>query len=155
LPVKLFASGLLTGYSPVASGTVASALALGLYFLIPLLSNSLVLAILCLVTFFVGLRVSAIMESAYGHDPAEVTIDEVVGMWVSLILLPPEALIGAAAFLLFRFFDIIKPFPARAFDNKRGGLGIMMDDVIAGIYTNILLQVLVAFSVFDHLRTMF
>ena len=81
------------------------------------------------------------MEKRYGHDPAEVTIDEVLGMWVSLLLLPKKIIIIIAAFFIFRFFDIIKPFPARKFDAMHGGLGIMMDDVIAGIYANIILQI--------------
>ena len=81
------------------------------------------------------------MEQRYGHDPAEVTIDEVVGMWISLFLLPKKIFIVIAAFFVFRFFDIIKPFPARKFDKMHGGFGIMMDDVIAGIYTNIILQI--------------
>ena len=80
------------------------------------------------------------MERYYGDDPSEVTIDEVVGMWISLFLLPKKIFVVIAAFFLFRIFDIIKPFPARKFDDMHGGFGIMMDDVIAGMYTNIILQ---------------
>ena len=80
------------------------------------------------------------MEKWYGHDPAEVTIDEVVGMWISLFLLPKKIFVVLSAFILFRILDIIKPPVSRKFDKMHGGLGIMMDDVIAGIYTNIILQ---------------
>ena len=64
-------------------------------------------------------------------------------MWISLFLLPKKICIVIAAFLFFGLFDIIKPFPARKFDEMHGGLGIMMDDVIAGIYTNIILQIVI------------
>ena len=81
------------------------------------------------------------MERRYGHDPAEVTIDEVVGMWISLFLLPKKILVALAAFVLFRLLDIIKPPISRRFDRMHGGVGIMMDDVIAGIYANVILQI--------------
>jgi phosphatidylglycerophosphatase A len=153
LTVKLIGSGFLTGYSPVASGTVASALALALYFAVPWLSHPIVLPIVSIVTFMIGVRVAGIMERMYGHDPAEVTIDEVVGMWLSLVALPVDLLIAVSAFFLFRFFDIVKPFPARRLDSMRGGLGIMLDDVIAAAYTNMILQILLAFSFFDLVKT--
>jgi phosphatidylglycerophosphatase A len=80
------------------------------------------------------------MEKWLGQDPAPVVIDELAGMWISVVLVPPAPLNAAAAFLLFRFFDIVKPPPARQFDRLHGGTGIMMDDVAAGIYANIVLQ---------------
>ena len=72
------------------------------------------------------------MEKKYGHDPSVVTIDEVAGMWVSLVFLPKSIIVALTAFLAFRIFDIIKPYPARLFDEMHGGIGIMMDDVVAG-----------------------
>jgi len=90
--------------------------------------------------FGLGIKASSIMEKRYGHDPAEVTIDEVAGMWITLFLLPKKIFVVLAAFFVFRFFDIIKPFPARKFDTMHGGFGIMMDDVVSGIYANIVLQ---------------
>ena len=113
--LKLFASGLFTGYVPVASGTVGSLFAVGFYF-IPGFENPLVFTVIILTTFLIGIKTAGIMEQRYGHDPAEVTIDEVVGMWISLFLLPKKILVALAAFFIFRFFDIIKPFPARKFD---------------------------------------
>jgi phosphatidylglycerophosphatase A len=91
--------------------------------------------------FGLGIKASSIMEKRYGHDPAEVTIDEVVGMWITLFLLPKTILVVLAAFFVFRFFDIIKPFPAHKFDTMHGGFGIMMDDVVSGIYANITMQI--------------
>jgi phosphatidylglycerophosphatase A len=69
-----------------------------------------------------------------------VTIDEAVGMWISLIFLPKKIFVVIAAFFIFRIFDIIKPYPAKKFDRMHGGVGIMMDDVIAGAYANIVVQ---------------
>ncbi len=83
------------------------------------------------------------MEKVYGDDPAEVTIDEVLGMWISLILLPKRILVAVLAFLIFRVLDIVKPYPARRFDNLRGGYGVMLDDVISAVYTNLIVQLAV------------
>ena len=136
---KLFASALFSGYSPIASGTVGSMVALAFYF-IPGFESLLIISTSILIVFILGIKTANTMEQRYGHDPAEVTIDEVVGMWISLFLLPKKIFIVIAAFFVFRFFDIFKPFPARKFDNMHGGFGIMMDDVIAGIYSNIIIQ---------------
>jgi len=145
--VKLFASALFSGYSPVASGTVGSTVALAFYAL-PGFESPLILGAVTLIVCIFGIKASSIMELRYGHDPAEVTIDEVVGMWLSLMFLPKKIFVVLAAFFLFRFFDIIKPFPARKFDSLRGGFGIMMDDVIAGVYTNIVLHVILLIPAF-------
>jgi phosphatidylglycerophosphatase A len=147
---KLFASALFSGYSPVASGTVGSAVALAFYF-IPGFESLFIISTSILVVFILGIKAASTMERRYGHDPAEVTIDEVVGMWISLFLLPKKILIVIAAFFAFRFFDIIKPFPARRFDTMHGGFGIMMDDVIAGIYANIILQLALLIPVINKL----
>jgi phosphatidylglycerophosphatase A len=117
------------------------------FYLIPGFENIYVLVPACLLVLWLGIRASAAMERVYGHDPAEVTIDEVLGMWVSLLFLPKSIPIAGFAFFLFRLLDIVKPFPARRFDNRKGGVGIMFDDVISGIYTNIVLQILLAFQI--------
>jgi phosphatidylglycerophosphatase A len=147
---KLFASALFSGYSPVASGTVGSAVALVFYF-IPGFESLVLIAPSILIVFIFGIKTANTMEQRYGHDPSEVTIDEVVGMWISLILLPKTIFIALTAFFIFRFFDIIKPFPARKFDTMHGGFGIMMDDVIAGIYANIIIQLALRISFFKEL----
>jgi len=143
---KLFASGLLSGYSPVASGTVGSAVGLAFYW-IPGFEHPLFLCLASVCVFVLGVFTGTAMEKVYGHDPAEVTIDEVLGMWISLILLPKTILISVIAFFVFRIFDIVKPFPARRFDKLHGGAAIMLDDVICGVYTNLLLQLAVALKI--------
>ncbi len=139
LPIKVFASGLFTGYVPAASGTLGSAIAVAFY-LIPGFESPILLGLILLVVFGLGIKASSIMEKRYGHDPAEVTIDEVVGMWITLLFLPKTILVVLIAFFVFRFFDIVKPFPARELDKMHGGFGIMMDDVVSGIYANITMQ---------------
>ncbi len=141
LLVRAVGSGLGSGYAPVASGTVASALA-ALIYLIPGCERPAVLLPLIAITFAVGVPLATVMERHYGHDPAEVTIDEMVGMWISFLFLPKTLPVIASAFLLFRVSDIVKPYPARVFDRMSGGFGIMMDDVVAAIYANAVLQVL-------------
>lgn len=82
------------------------------------------------------------MEIYAGEDPACVVIDEIVGMWITLIFIPKTLLLAACGFLLFRVFDIIKPQPASYVERYRYGTGIMLDDVVAALYSNILLQIL-------------
>ncbi len=141
LHVRLFASGLGTGYAPGASGTFGSLIGM-LVYLIPGFENPIVLVAAIVVTYGLGIPAARRMEQHYGHDPAEVTIDEVLGMWVTLLFIPKTIALTVAAFFAFRVMDIIKPFPARRIDSMRGGFGIMTDDVVAGVYANILLQLL-------------
>jgi phosphatidylglycerophosphatase A len=159
-PVKLIGSALGTGYFPIASGTVGSFLAFGIY-LIPHFSGWLYLCSAIVFFFLVGLYVSEKMRQRYGEDPYVVTIDEVVGQWVTYLIgavvfelffkykpfdpdfqFAAKAAFGVVGFFIFRFFDIIKLEPAKYFDNKDSGMGIMMDDVISGVYAGIVSAVL-------------
>jgi len=148
--VRVFGSGFFTGYSPVATGTVGSLLALGLYF-IPGFEHPYVIMPACAIVFIFGAVAAGIMEKRYGHDPAEVTIDEVLGMWISLFLIPKSLEAGIVAFLVFRVLDIIKPWPARQFDSLRGGSGVMLDDVVAGVYTNLIVHLVVRLDLLKFL----
>ena len=143
---KAFASGLYSGFSPIASGTVGSAVGLAIY-CVPGIENPYILLPLCVLVFFLGVRTSNDMEKVYGHDPGEVTIDEVLGMWISLLFLPKKMVIAVIAFFVFRILDIVKPYPARRFDSLHGGAGVMLDDVVSAIYTNLLLQLAVALKI--------
>ncbi len=148
--VKAFASGLFSGYSPVASGTVGSLVGLAIYS-IPGFEQPYYIMPACVLIFLAGIKASDIMEAYYGHDPAEVTIDEVLGMWFTLFLLPKSIVVAIAGFFIFRILDIVKPFPARKFDEAKGGFGIMMDDVICAFYSNLILQIIFAVPFFRHL----
>jgi phosphatidylglycerophosphatase A len=78
------------------------------------------------------------------EDPGIVVIDEVAGMWVSLLFLPLTPVTAVAAFVIFRIFDVVKPFPARRLEDLPGGYGIMCDDLMAGAYANLVLRGLIA-----------
>ena len=140
---RLFGSGLFSGYAPFASGTVGSAVGLALYWIPGFERPEWIIPVTALALFF-GVLASTRMERAYGHDPSQVTIDEVVGMWISLLLVPKTLPVSVVGFIIFRALDIVKPPPARRFDRMAGGAGIMLDDVVAGLYTNILLRLLLA-----------
>jgi len=139
---KLLGSGFYSGYSPFISGTIGSLVAIG-FFMIPGFEQ-LYIIIPAIVIFFVyGAFVGDKFENQYGKDPAECTIDEFVGTWISLIALPKTIWILTAAFILWRILDIIKPPPARNLEKIKGGLGIMLDDVISGAYTLIIMHLAV------------
>jgi phosphatidylglycerophosphatase A len=137
------------GYSPVASGTVGSLGAiLVCYILHHYLQENYNLILLFLILFFfiIGVYVSGKLEAIWGVDPSEVVIDEVVGMWISLFLIPFNIYLVMAAFLLFRLFDIFKPLLIRKIEKLKGGWGIMGDDALAAIYSNVFLQLIIIAS---------
>jgi phosphatidylglycerophosphatase A len=138
---KLIGSGFYTGYIPFASGTWGSLAALIIY-LIPGFEKPIVIIPAIIVFIILGIFTGNKFDVIYGKDPAECTVDEVVGMWISLLFLPKTFLVVTAAFFLWRIFDIIKPSPARQAENLPGGLGIMMDDIIAGLYSLLLLHLI-------------
>ena len=135
----LIATGFGSGYSPYIPGTVGSFIALILYVLIPI-DPYLWLGV-CIIFFILGLWTSAVVEKDHGKDPRVVVIDEFVGQWAALLFLPRSVYVYLAAFVLFRIFDIIKPFPAADMEDYEGGPGIMLDDLIAGIYANMAIQI--------------
>ncbi len=141
---KLLGSGFFTGYFPFASGTFASLIALLIYYL-PGFENLYIILPVTLLFFLIGIYLGNKFEKIYDKDPAECTIDEMVGMWISLILLPKTIAISLVTFFLWRSLDIYKPFPARSVEKLNGGLGIMIDDVISGFYTLIIMQLVVYF----------
>jgi len=143
---KIVGSGLYTGYIPIASGTFGSIVGVLIY-LIPGFENLYVIMPSIIILFAYGIYVSGKLEKQYGKDPSQCTVDEIVGTWVSFILLPKKLLVIMFAFLLWRLLDIIKPFPARNSEKINGGLGIMLDDVISGIYTVIIIHLTVYFGV--------
>ncbi len=131
-------SAAFTGYIPFASGTFGSAFAL-IFLLIPGFLNPVVLGTLSLIFFFVGIITSERMMFRYGDDPSVVVLDEVVGMWITLLiavifLKELNYISVVISFLSFRLFDIFKIWPAKYFDRLKSGFGIMFDDVVAGIY---------------------
>jgi len=122
------------GYAPAAPGTAASAVVAGLYLLLPL-DLSLQVAIVLLVTAL-AIWSSRVVAAARGeHDPTQVVIDEAAGMLIACLMLPKTPLLLLAAFLIFRALDVAKWFPIRQTERLPGGLGIVADDVVAGLFT--------------------
>lgn len=139
------------GYSPLAPGTMGS-LAIALVFLLlppylPIWPQVAGLLILFALAVWSAQAMAAAHEQAtFGKiDPQEVVIDEVMGMAVTLAFLPLNFKTVGLGFLLFRLFDVTKPFPVRRFEKLPGGWGIVMDDVMAGIYANAGLRIIFEF----------
>ena len=143
--VRLIATGFFSGYSVFAPGTAGSGVALAIYCLLPPL-NPWAWGGLLIGLFFVGVYTSGACEKAWGKDPKYVVIDEFVGFFVTVSLLPQSVLVGIVGFVVFRILDIIKPPPARQVEALPGGWGIVADDVIAGIYGHLILILWLAFA---------
>jgi phosphatidylglycerophosphatase A len=139
-----FTSVFFLGYAPVASGTVGSLPAIAVAFL--LRQQPLLLLLLAVVLLVFGVVASSQAAGIYGRkDPGEVVIDEFVGMLLAFLWLPMTWVSVPIVFVLFRIFDIWKPFPARQCDRMEGGLGIMLDDIVAGIYANLAFRIILLF----------
>lgn len=153
---RFVATGFFSGYVPWASGTIGTLVGL-LVYLIPGVESVPLLSGLIVAGFFAGVISSARVAAAVGHqlthsaeiakkafqpdghdtaDPSIVVIDEIVGMWVTLLFLPKTIPVMVIAFIAFRAMDILKPQPARYLERLPGGWGIMLDDMVAGIYAN-------------------
>jgi phosphatidylglycerophosphatase A len=139
----LIATGFYSGYLPKAPGTWGSLVGLLLFYLLHTLSLPVYLAVVAGI-FVVGSFAAGEAENILdSRDPGVVVIDEIAGMLITMIAVPATPLNMALGFILFRIFDIAKPFPVNFFDQRfHGGLGIMLDDVMAGIYSLIILQLL-------------
>lgn len=141
LLVTVFGAGLL----PVAPGTAGSLVAVGAYALglwrLPLWGMGLVL----LGTYLCGYLAIRRYERETGrHDDSRIVIDEVVGQWITLFATPPTPLHLGLAFFLFRLCDIVKPYPANRIDRLPGAAAVLLDDVVAGAWAALLLQLLLA-----------
>lgn len=141
--IMFIATGFYSGYLPKAPGTWGSLVGVLLVFLLHALSLQIYLSVvagLFIVGSFVAGEAEKILDN---RDPGVVVIDEIVGMLITMIAVPVTPLTMALGFILFRVFDIAKPFPVNFFDQHfHGGLGIMLDDVVAGIYSLIIMQLI-------------
>lgn len=131
------------GFAPVAPGTAGAAAALPLVLLLRWAGPTSIEILACFFLFVFGAWGARLTEQALGvEDPGPVVIDEVLGMLVSLLWLPSAWPVVAAAFVAFRVFDIVKPWPAARLEHVPGGWGVMADDVVAGAYANLTVHVL-------------
>ena len=129
------------GFFPVAPGTAGSAAGVALYVLLHGLGVTQFELPLAIAMFALGVWLGALAEQALGSiDPGPVVLDEVMGMLVTLAFVPVNWMGLALGFVLFRALDVWKPFPAGRLERLPGGLGMMADDAMAGVYANVLLQ---------------
>ena len=131
------------GYFPFAPGTVGSAAGLLFYALIWWTKSPIVEIAMIAVVFAAGVWAGTTAERYFGGvDPGPIVIDEVVGMLITLAFIPVGWSGALAGFVLFRVFDVIKPFPAGRLEALHGGLGVMADDAMAAVYANLTLRLM-------------
>lgn len=138
---RFIALGFGSGKMPVAPGTFGTVVGVLLFWVLGGLPVYLYI-LLCFIFLLIGIWASQVYSDFLGvHDHGSIVWDEVVGYMIGMIAMPVEWSWMLVGFLLFRLFDIWKPYPIRLLDEKvEGGLGIMLDDVLAGIYTLIVVQ---------------
>ena len=146
-PIHFLAFGFGSGLSPKAPGTFGTIAALPLWLFIAPLNLYLQLLVIA-AAFLLGIYIcDKTSEDLKVHDHGGIVWDEFVGVWVTLVFVPSTWVGVFAAFLVFRFFDIVKPWPIKWLDKHvHGGFGIMVDDLIAGLFAGVLL-----FAVFSYI----
>lgn len=139
----IIASGFGTGFSPFAPGTAGAILATIIWIVLSLtIPSYLLLTTIVLIAVFgiLGIWSTNVLAPQWGEDPSRVVVDEMVGVWIALLAVSDGNMYYAlAALVLFRLFDIFKPLGIRAMEKLKGGIGVMMDDVLAGVYSFIVL----------------
>ena len=135
------------GYFPKIPGTSGTLLAAFVYFLLPgnffgSLKNNLVFLTCVLILSLISVVLISKAEKKLGNDDNKIVLDEFLGYFMAVLFLPKTLIIAVVAFILFRFFDIFKPEPINILQNLPAGWGVMADDIMAGIYSNISLQLL-------------
>ncbi len=133
------------GYVPIAPGTFGSALGLAVFYAVRSTGSTGVELAVIAVLFAVGVWAGTEAEHHFGGiDPGPIVVDEVVGMLITLALLPVSPAGAFVGFLVFRVLDVIKPWPSAGFEKLPGGLGVMADDCMAAVYGNLVMRVLIA-----------
>lgn len=139
----LFATFGNVGYFPIAPGTAGSLAALVLFALVRWVGMPAFELAMIVVVLIAGIWAANRTEDVLGQkDPGPVVIDEVLGMLMTLAFLPVSMFGIFVGFVLFRIFDVVKPYPAAQLEHLKGGPGIMLDDAVAGIYAHLSLRVL-------------
>ncbi len=146
-PVHLLSVGFGSGLAPKAPGTFGTIAALPFWYGLQFLPPAYYVLVLIL-AFVLGVYLCGATADALGvHDHGGIVWDEFVGLWIALFMVPMHITWIALGFVLFRLFDIWKPWPIRVLDAKvHGGFGIMIDDVLAGVYAYLVLQLLYVMS---------
>ena len=135
------------GYAPVAPGTFGSAAGLAIFVLVRVSGSMHVELATIVVLFAIGVWSGTEAEHHFGGvDPGPVVLDEVVGMLITLALLPVNSMGAFVGFIVFRALDVVKPWPSGRFERLHGGLGIMADDGMAALYGNGVMRILMALA---------
>ena len=145
--IVILATGFGVGYSPVAPGTLGTLIAIPIYYFLSEIPSPLY-EVTLVGFFFVSVWVSGNAERLFGkEDDQRIVIDEVIGFLITMLWVPKTIRFIIIGFVLFRFFDILKPFPIRRLEKRlKGGFGVVLDDVAAGVYSNIILQIISYFT---------
>ncbi|MGZ3493923.1 MAG: phosphatidylglycerophosphatase A family protein [Thermodesulfobacteriota bacterium] len=149
--ILILATGFGVGYSPVAPGTLGTLIAIPIYYFLSNISSP-TYEITLIGFFFLSVWISEGAEIFLGKkDDQRIVIDEIMGFLVTMLWVPKAAIFMVIGFFLFRFFDILKPFPICRLEKKlKGGYGVVLDDVMAGVYSNIVLQIILVIKLFSH-----
>jgi phosphatidylglycerophosphatase A len=140
--ILILATGLGAGFSPFAPGTAGTLVAIPIYLILSRIPSPLY-ELTLLAFFFLAIWISGVAQDSWGRkDDPRIVIDEMVGFLVTLLWVPQRTVFIILVFFLFRFFDIIKPPPIRRLEKIEGGYGVVLDDVLAGVYANIVLQLI-------------
>jgi phosphatidylglycerophosphatase A len=144
--ILLMATGFGVGYSPVAPGTLGTLVAIPVYYFLSNISSP-IYEITLIGFFFLSVWISENAEIFFGKkDDQRIVIDEMMGFFITLLWVPKTIRFVIIGFFLFRFFDILKPFPIRGLEKRlKGGYGVVLDDVMAGVYANIILRLIYLF----------
>ena len=143
--ILLLATGFGAGFSPVVPGTAGTLVAIPIYHILSDIPSPLY-ALTLIASFFLSCWAAGHAERHWGKkDDRRIVIDEIMGFLVTMLWVPKTVFAIAAGFVLFRFFDIVKPFPIRHLERAEGGFGVVLDDVLAGIYSNIVLHLILRF----------
>jgi phosphatidylglycerophosphatase A len=141
--ILLLATGFGVGFSPIAPGTAGTLIAIPVYYFLSAIPSP-VYEITLVGFFFLSVWISENAEIFFGKkDDRRIVIDEMMGFLITMLWVPITLCFIIVGFFLFRFFDIFKPFPIRRIEKRlKGGWGIVLDDVLAGVYANIILQLI-------------
>jgi phosphatidylglycerophosphatase A len=141
--ILFWATGLGTGYSPIAPGTLGTLITVPIYYFISNISSP-IYEITLIGLFFLSVWISENAEVIFKKkDDRRIVVDEMMGFLITMLWIPKTFYFVLIGFLLFRFFDIFKPFPIRLLERRlKGGFGVVLDDVLAGVYANIILHLI-------------
>jgi phosphatidylglycerophosphatase A len=145
--ILFLATGFGVGYSPIAPGTLGTLVAIPIYYFLSEIPSPLY-EITLVGFFFLSVWIAENAGRFFGKkDDQRIVIDEIIGFLITMLWVPKTIPFIIIGFFLFRFFDILKPFPIRRMERKlKGGYGVVLDDVLAGVYANIILQVISHFT---------